>query len=220
MGQDRRCFGRLVQQDHRLKKHYGRWMDIVRSLELESFILTKLTKPSVPVNLVGPQVSLPLYWVPAVMWKHFFHEIRWPVRWVPAVRWRNNYFVRNKEALPCCDRGPSCQPLHVQSMSDGSRSLTMLTTPRREHQGGGRRRGLGRGRRGAGEDAAVEAHAERSTRVHWFGCGVRLPSPQGLASGGSSRAVRPPRHHSRPREVGARGTTGAGLGGWSNKTRG
>ena len=30
----------------------------------------------------------------------FFHEIRWPVRWVPAVRWRNNYFARNKEALP------------------------------------------------------------------------------------------------------------------------
>ena len=101
-----------------------------------------------------------------------------PVWWVPAVRWRNNYFARNKEALPCCGRGPSCQPLHVQSTSDGSRSLTTLTTPRREHQGGGRRRGLGRGRRGAGEDAAVDAHAERSTRVHWFGCGVRLPSPQ------------------------------------------
>src|SRR4051812_38259990 len=49
------------------------------------------------------------------------------------------------------------------------------------------RRGLGKGRRGAGKDAAVDAHAERSTRVHWFGCGVRLPSPQGLASGGSSR---------------------------------
>ena len=62
---DRRWFGRLEQEDQRLKKHYGRWMDIVRSLELESFILTKLTKPSVPVNLVGPQVSLPLYWVPA-----------------------------------------------------------------------------------------------------------------------------------------------------------
>ena len=56
---DRCCFGRLEQEDQRLKKHYGRWMDIVRSLELESFILTKLTKPSVPVNLVGPQVSLP-----------------------------------------------------------------------------------------------------------------------------------------------------------------
>ena len=53
------CFGRLEQEDQRLKKHYGRWMDIVRSLELESFILTKLIKPSVPVNLVGPQVSLP-----------------------------------------------------------------------------------------------------------------------------------------------------------------
>ena len=28
-------------------------------------ILTKLTKLSVPVNLLGPQVSLPLRWVPA-----------------------------------------------------------------------------------------------------------------------------------------------------------
>lgn len=55
---DRRCFGRLEQKDHRLKKHDGRWMDIVRSLQLESFILTKLTKPLVRVNLVGPQVSL------------------------------------------------------------------------------------------------------------------------------------------------------------------
>ena len=62
---DWRWFGRLEQEDQRLKKHYGRWMDIVRSLELESFILTKLTKPSVPVNLVGPQVSLPPRWVPA-----------------------------------------------------------------------------------------------------------------------------------------------------------
>ena len=35
---DRRCFGRLEQEDHRLKKHYGRWMDIVRSLELELFV--------------------------------------------------------------------------------------------------------------------------------------------------------------------------------------
>ena len=43
------------------------------------------------------------------------------------------------------------------------------------------------GSRGAGEDAAVEARAERSTRFHWLGCGVRLPSPQGLASGGNRR---------------------------------
>ena len=50
---DRRCFGRL-EQDQRLKKHYGRWMDIVRLVELESCILTKLTKPFVPINLVGP----------------------------------------------------------------------------------------------------------------------------------------------------------------------
>ena len=72
MQHDRRCFGRLEQEDQRLKKHYSRWMDIVRSLELESFILTKLTKPSVPVNLVGPQVSLPPRWVPAGRGYSFF----------------------------------------------------------------------------------------------------------------------------------------------------
>ena len=82
--QDRRWFGRLEQEDQRLKKHYSRWMDIVRSLELESFILTKLTKPSVPVNLVGPQVSLPPRWVPASWGSiHFLCIIRrhfWCVR--------------------------------------------------------------------------------------------------------------------------------------------
>ena len=82
---DWRWFGRLEQEDQRLKKHYGRWMDIVWSLELESFILTKLTKPFVPVNLVGPQVSL-------------------PPRWVPASRGSIHFFVRNQEALPV---GPS-----------------------------------------------------------------------------------------------------------------
>ena len=69
---DRRCFGRLEQEDQRLKKHYGRWMEIVRSVELESCILTKLTKPLVPVNLVGP-----LYWVPASRGSiHFLCVIR------------------------------------------------------------------------------------------------------------------------------------------------
>ena len=58
MWHDWRCFGRLEREDQRLEKHYSRWMDIVRSLELESFILTKLTKPLVRTNLVGPQVSL------------------------------------------------------------------------------------------------------------------------------------------------------------------
>ena len=54
MRHDRCCFGRLEQEDQRLNKHYGRWMDIVRSLELESFILTKLTKPFVPHQLIRP----------------------------------------------------------------------------------------------------------------------------------------------------------------------
>ena len=77
---DRRCFGRLEQEDQWLKKHCGRWMDIVRPLELESFILTKLTKPFVPVNLVGP-----LYWV-------------------PASRGSIHFCLRNKDALPCVQR--------------------------------------------------------------------------------------------------------------------
>ena len=69
----RRLFGRLDQEHQRLKKHYGHWMDIVRSLELESCILTKMTKSSVPDNLVGPLVSLPIYWVPANRGSiHFF----------------------------------------------------------------------------------------------------------------------------------------------------
>ena len=80
---DRRWFGRLEQEDQRLKKHYGRWMDIVRSLELESFILTKLTKPFIPVNLVGPQVSLPPRWVPASRGVFIFVcVIRRHFRWV------------------------------------------------------------------------------------------------------------------------------------------
>ena len=54
MRHDRRCFGWLEQEDQRLKKHYGRWMDIVRSLELESFILTKVDKGPRPSQLSRP----------------------------------------------------------------------------------------------------------------------------------------------------------------------
>ena len=85
MRHDRRCFGRLEQEDQRLKKHCGRWMDNVRSLELESFMVTKLSKPSVPVILVGPQVSFPLWWV-------------------LASRGSIHFCVRNNETLPCVRR--------------------------------------------------------------------------------------------------------------------
>ena len=47
-------------------------------------MLTKLTKPSIRVNLVGPQVSLPLWW----------SQLAGGVF----------IFVRNKEALPCVRR--------------------------------------------------------------------------------------------------------------------
>ena len=69
-----------------------------------------------------------------------------------------------------CGHGPSCQPIHTLSTSDGCRSLTTLTTPHREHQDSGRRRGLGRERHGAGEDSAMVTHAVGSKRVYWSGC--------------------------------------------------
>src|SRR3954465_1476029 len=90
----RRCFGQLEQEDQRLKKHYGHWMDIVRSLELESCILTKLTKPSVPVKLVGPQMSLPPRWVPANRGYSFLCVIRRHFRWVRADSRGNIFFAK------------------------------------------------------------------------------------------------------------------------------
>ena len=155
-----RWFGRLEQEDKRLKKHYDCSMDIVQSLELESFILTKLTKPSVPVNLVGPQVSHPPRWVPTSRGSiHFLCVIRRHFWWVRAVSGGNIFFAKYRGPFGgsqmsgggiiilrvirrhflACGRGPSCRPLHVQSTSDACRSLTTLTRPHREHQGGGRR---------------------------------------------------------------------------------
>ena len=68
---DRRCFGRLEQEDQRLKKHDGRWMNIVRSLQLESFILTKLTKPLVR-QLSRPIGQLPKWCAPDVRGRNHF----------------------------------------------------------------------------------------------------------------------------------------------------
>ena len=59
MRHDRRCFGRLEQEDQMLKKHYARWMDIVRSRELESFILTKVDKGPRPSQLSRPTSQPP-----------------------------------------------------------------------------------------------------------------------------------------------------------------
>ena len=83
-------------------------MDIVRSVDLESCILTKLTKPFVPVNLVGT-----LYWVPAskgsilflgVIRRHFLacEDIAGGSELSAAV----TFFSRNIEALSV---GPRCQ---------------------------------------------------------------------------------------------------------------
>ena len=94
-----------------MKKHYGRWMDIVRSLELESCILlTKLTKLSVPVNLVDPQVSLPARWVPTSQGVFIFLcIIRRHFRWVRADS-GGNVFSRNTVARQV---GPSSQGANI-----------------------------------------------------------------------------------------------------------
>ena len=81
--------------------------------------------------------------------KRFFREIRWPVQWVPAVRWRNNYFARNKEALPCGRLDPAVSlsmysTLPMESVVDH----VDHAAPRAPGWWSGRRQGLGRGRRG------------------------------------------------------------------------
>ena len=113
---DQRWFGRLQQEDQRLKKHYGRWMDIVRSLELESFVLTKVNKGPRPSQLSRPTSQPPTQVGPDSQALPCVQKCSW---WVPVVRGANRFFPRNKEALPCCGRGPSCQPLHTQPTSDG-----------------------------------------------------------------------------------------------------
>ena len=65
------CFGQLDHEDLRLKKHDGRWMDIIRSLQLESFILTKFTKPLVH-HLSRPTGQLPKWCAPDVRGRNHF----------------------------------------------------------------------------------------------------------------------------------------------------
>ena len=80
-------------------------------------------------------------------------------------------WVKRRHFL-ACGCGPSCQPLHVQSTSDGCRSLTMLTTPCRAHP---RWWTTARPRTATSqrwEDAGVESQTERCTRVNWFWCVV------------------------------------------------
>ena len=109
---DWRSFGRLEQEDQRFKKHYGRWMDIIRSMEQESFILTKLTKPSVLDTLVGPQVSHPLWCVPAssgvfiflcIIRRHFLACE--DIAGGSELSAGGTFFPQNTEALPV---GPRC----------------------------------------------------------------------------------------------------------------
>ena len=104
-----------------------------------------------------------------------FHEIQRPFRWVPDVRWRNHYFARNKEAFPCVrpwtQLSASPRTVYFRWMSfvdhAAPRAPGQWTTMRP-------RKGTtqSQGRLGSC------FHAEGSTRVHWFGFGVRLLSPQ------------------------------------------
>ena len=106
MRHDRRCFGWLQQEDQRLKKHYGRWMDIVWSLELESFILTKVEKGPRPSQLSRPTSQPPTMVGPSYQGVFIFLcVIRRHFRWVRADS-GGTFFLRNTETLPV---GPSYQ---------------------------------------------------------------------------------------------------------------
>ena len=151
----------------------------------------------------------------------FFSRIQRPFRWVPAVRWRNHYFACNKEAFPCVR--PWTQ------LSASPRTVHVRWKPFLDHVDHAAPRAPGRWTTARPRKGTTRSRGRRSSgcpRIEEYEgslvrCGVRLPSPQGLASGGnSSMHSRPLRQHSRPREAGACGTSGAALGGWSKKTRG
>ena len=108
------------------------------------------------------------WWVPAVKGNIFFAKYGGPSGGSPLSGGGIIILRVIRRHFLACGRGPSHQPLHVQSTSDACRSLTTLTRPHREHQGGGRRRGLGRERHGAREDSAVVSHAEGSMTVRGF----------------------------------------------------
>ena len=55
MRHDRRCFGRLEQEDQRLKKHYGRWMDIVILRVIRRHFLAAAVDPAVSLSTYSPR---------------------------------------------------------------------------------------------------------------------------------------------------------------------
>ena len=176
-------------------------------------MLTKLATPSVHVNLVGPQVSLQIWWAPAVMGstryfllnKEALPSVPRYSWWVLAIIGRIHSFWRIKEVLACVRPWtmwvPAVSlsmyiPLLMLSFVDNvdhavPRTLARWTTTRP-------RKGMTRRRR------------SHTSGGMWVSRGMAWPAV------GVVGAVRPPRQHSWPQEARARG----GLDGWSKKIRG
>ena len=164
-----------------------------------------MTKPSIPVNLVGPQVSLPLRWVPAsrgvfiflcVIRRHFLVcEDSWWVRPVSGghvffAKYRdpsggsqmsgggNHYFARNKEAFPCV--------WSWTQLSASPRTVHVRWKPFLDHVDHAAPRAPGRwttARPRKGMTQSRGRHGSGCPRVEEYEgslvrCGVRLPSPQ------------------------------------------
>ena len=95
------------------------------------------------------------WWVPAISGANCFffggNSLRLP--WIQLSAYQRTVLFRWKSFLD-----------HIDHTAPRAPGRWTTATPRK-----------GTTRR---EDATVEARAERSTRVHWFSCGVRLPSPQ------------------------------------------
>ena len=104
-------------------------MDIVRSLELELFILTKLTKPLVCVNLVGPQVSCrndaPRYQGE----ESFFGRVKleYPrLKKKHNIRWMD---IQRQLLLEPCDKYKLTKPcIRVNFFFEGTRQLSKATS--------------------------------------------------------------------------------------------
>ena len=52
---DRRWFGRLEQEDQRLKKHYGHWMDIIILRIIRRHFLVVAVVPAIILSMYSPR---------------------------------------------------------------------------------------------------------------------------------------------------------------------
>jgi hypothetical protein len=109
----RRWFMWLEQEDQRLKKQHGRWINIQQSRLLETFVdqvdkalrTRQFSRPTCqPPNLLGPSCHGEESFF--LRNKEALPSVRGYSWWVPAVRGRNHFLCIIRRHLLACGHGP------------------------------------------------------------------------------------------------------------------